>query len=120
MSHTQAAEGKPVKPPFELVEILEPGESSLPGNKVLERASELGVASGKEEAGYLLQHQDEIPEAWRSCYLVFPKYSQDDDGRGDVAYFYWSDGERRWVLNFRWLDDDFIFVRGDRFVRRSE
>ena len=102
----------------ELVEILKPGESYLTGRQLLERASELGVASGQEDADYLLQHQDEVPEAWRSWYLIFPKYLRDDNGRGHVAYFFWSDGERRWLLRFRWLD--YNFSRNSRFVRRSE
>jgi hypothetical protein len=114
----ELAEGKPAKLQFELVEITKPGESYLPGGQLLERARELGIASGQEDADYLLEHQNEIPEAWRSWYLVFPKYVRDVYGGGGVAAFSWSDEERRWVLCFDWLVND--FDRYVRFVRRSE
>jgi hypothetical protein len=96
---------------YELTKICESGYVS--GKEMLEKADKLGITSGKEDADYLLAHQDQIPEEWRKYYLIFPKYLQDDDGYGHVAFFYWY-GER-WVLDFRWLGID--FSSDDRFVR---
>jgi hypothetical protein len=96
---------------YELEKICESGYVS--GKEMLEKADKLGITSGKEDADYLLAHQDEIPEEWRKYYLIFPEYLQDGDGSGSVACFGWN-GER-WVLYFDWLDGD--FDSDGRFVR---
>lgn len=83
-------------------------------------------------AFYLKKAQDEGKEIFpvesrgRHRFLMPLTELRDDYNYRLVAYFRWSDYERRWVLRFHfffcwlyfWFEDD--FDHRDRFVRRGE
>ncbi len=57
----------------DLVEFLKPGEISVSGEVMKQRAKELNVHLGQHHAEYLLEHQELIPKEWRGKYvLTFP------------------------------------------------
>ncbi len=88
---------------LELVEFLKPGESSVNGEVMKQRAKELNAHLGQRHAEYLLKHQELIPTEWRGKYiLTFPgTVWQDSDGDRRGPYLLWH-GDR-WCLYFRWL-----------------
>ncbi|OGY63591.1 MAG: hypothetical protein A3I24_01455 [Candidatus Harrisonbacteria bacterium RIFCSPLOWO2_02_FULL_41_13b] len=89
---------------LELKEFLKPGETSVKGDVMAERAIELNANLGQKHAEYLLENQHLIPVEFRKFYLTFPgTVWQVSDGRF-VPYLYWR-GER-WFLNFFWLERD--------------
>ena len=87
---------------LEIVSFLKRGENSISGERIRQRAAEMGGNFGQREAEYLLNHQEEIPVSWRQYYLVFPgtvwRYS---DGSLGVPYLDWGCG--RWSLRFSFL-----------------
>lgn len=99
-------------------------ETSINGTTMVARAKEDRAIGSLGLAAVLIAAQDEGKEIFPvesrgKHYFIMPLTElQGDDGNGDVAYFYWSDEEQRWVLDFYWFDDG--FSRGGRFVRRSE
>ncbi len=90
---------------LELCEFLEPGETSVRGKIMAERAVKLGANLGQKHAETLLKNQHLIPKEWRRFYLIFPgTVWQDSNGNRHVPYLNWSG--KRWHLNFYWLEDD--------------
>ncbi|RJR31487.1 hypothetical protein C4569_02020 [Candidatus Parcubacteria bacterium] len=91
---------------YEIVDFLQKEDKgSVVGHTMVERAKELNANLGEDDAQYLLDHQEEIPEALRGkVVFVFPGWRGPDDP-GCVAYVYWR-GDR-WVRYWRWLDGDF-------------
>lgn len=88
---------------LELVPFLRAGESSIRGYDLIGRARyEIAADYGQEDAEFILDHQDEIPEGFRKFYLVFPRTVWRDPG-GDliVACMHWDGG--RWFLFWSWL-----------------
>ena len=59
---------------YELLPILKDNETYISGKEMLKRAKEQGITTGKEDADYLLTHQNEIPKEWQEYYLIFPGY----------------------------------------------
>lgn len=94
---------------LELAEFLKPGENSIRGTEIRERAKKSDPMLGERLARALLEKQERIPENWRKFYLVFPgtvwRYR---DGRLGVPYLDWYGG--RWYLYFRWLERDWRFL----------
>lgn len=89
---------------LELVPFLREGEQSIIGEVMTERSKELGANLGQRHAEYLLEHQEEIPQEWRSFYISFPgTIWRDPHGYRDIPCLRWSDGG--WDLLFRWLGD---------------
>lgn len=82
----------------ELVEFLKPGENSVGGNVMADRAKELGANLGQKNAEWLEQNQDRIPAKFRQFYLVFPgTVWQGPYGDRCVPYLCWVGG--RWRLS---------------------
>ena len=86
----------------EVVSFFKEGESSVSGNEMVERAKTLSANLGQKHAEHLLEHQDEIPEEWRSHYLIFPGTVWRDPG-GDRFVLCLSWRGERWGLGFGWL-----------------
>lgn len=87
---------------LELAEFLKPGESSVSGEVMAERAKQMGVNLGQKHAEYLLENQHPIPKEWHQYYLVFSgTVWQVSGGDRRVPYLHWH-GER-WYLYFDWL-----------------
>ena len=99
-----ALDGKQFVP--DIVEFLKPGESSVNGELMKQRAKELNAHLGQYHAEYLLEHQELIPKEWQGkYYLVFlGTVWQDRDGDRFVPYLSW-DGDG-WYLSFDWLRGD--------------
>lgn len=80
-------------------------ETSVPGQTMVDRATEMSAHNGKEEYDYLLERQDEIPAALRGkVVFVFTDYRHPDDPER-VAYVFWS-GDR-WVRGWGWFGRGF-------------
>ncbi|RJR31484.1 hypothetical protein C4569_02005 [Candidatus Parcubacteria bacterium] len=92
---------------YEIVDFLrEEDNGSVVGNTMVARAKELNANLGQDDAQYLLDHQEEIPEALRGkVVFVFPD-GRNPDYPGGVAYVLW--GGDRWVRRWYWLDGDFF------------
>ena len=87
---------------LKLVEFFKPGESSVRGDVMAERAKELGANLGQKHAEFLLENQHLIPVKFRKFYLTFPgTVWRDLHGDRRVLYLLWCGG--RWCLNFEWL-----------------
>ena len=90
---------------IDVVPFLKTGESLVKGDVMAQRAVELDGNYSQEDAEWLLEHQDMIPEELRGYYLVFPATKwQGRGGRRGVPYLYWF-GDR-WILDFHWLELD--------------
>lgn len=91
---------------LELVPFLKKGESYVNGEEMVRRARvEFDANYGQEDAEYVLEHEAEIPEEFRSYYLVFSgTVWQDSHGDRDVQYLHWRG--RRWYLYWRLLGND--------------
>ncbi|OGZ43827.1 MAG: hypothetical protein A2719_02575 [Candidatus Ryanbacteria bacterium RIFCSPHIGHO2_01_FULL_45_22] len=99
---------------LELVSFLEEGEGFISGDETVRRARGLNADYGQEDAEWLLEHQEEIPEEFRKFYLLFPRTVwQGSDGDRRVVCLGWRG--RRWDLGFAWLDDG--FDSGSRLLR---
>lgn len=100
---------------LDLISFLRDGESSANGEEVTHRARiELDANYGQEDAEFLLEHQEEIPEEFRQFYLVFPATVwRSSHGRHNVSYLYWH--RNWWHLGFGWLGSDWLSHA--RFVR---
>jgi len=97
---------------LELVEFLKQDEEYVHGNIMRERAKS-GLMLGERHARALIEQQENIPEAWRKFYLVFPgTVWRNRDGGPRVPYLLWFGGG--WGLGFHWLKYD--FPRYARFV----
>lgn len=100
---------------LKLVPFLRDGEKTLRGYDMMGRARwEFGADLGQEDAEFLLEHKDEIPEELRQFYLVFSRTVWQDSG----GYLYVSClifGAERWCLYFGWLGDG--FYPRDRLAR---
>ena len=93
------------EPILGLAEFLQPGEDSVNGEVMVERAKALGNCAGQLHAERLLAQQQDIPKEYRQFYLVFPGTSwRHPLGDRDVPYLRWFG--RRWGLNFHWLGSD--------------
>ncbi|MBI2098969.1 hypothetical protein HYT45_00975 [Candidatus Uhrbacteria bacterium] len=104
-------------PILELAEFLRDSESYVNGEVMLSRAKELGNLAGQRHAERMLACASQIPESWRSFYLVFPGtvWRGGSGGRG-VPYLDW--GGDGWSLYWDWLGRDWY---GDgRVVRLSK
>jgi len=87
---------------LELKELLKPGETSVKGDVMAERAKELNANFGQKHAEYLWENQHLIPVEFRKFYLTFPgTVWRDLHGDRRVLYLLWCGG--RWCLNFEWL-----------------
>ena len=101
------------EPTITLAKFLQPGENSVGGETMLERAKALGNCAGQLHAERLLVQQADVPEEYRQYYLIFPgTVWQDSDSNRRVPYLRWDDD--RWYLRF-WLDHDHWSAR-DRLV----
>ena len=90
---------------YEILGFLRGDEKSVSGSVMVERAKEMQANLGQKDGQYLLDHQEEIPEALRGkVVFVFPDWRRPDDPES-VAYVTW-DGHR-WVQDWRWLGRDF-------------
>lgn len=101
---------------LELVPFLKEGEQPIRGYDLLGRAEyELDAYRyGQEDAEFIHDHQDEIPEEFRKFYLIFPRTIwRYPGGSLSVACLSW-DGER-WRLGWGWLEGE--FGSGARFLR---
>ena len=95
--------------------LKEEDGGSVVGSTMVERAKEMQANLGQEDGQYLLDHQEEIPEALRGkVVFVFPDWPHPDDP-ARVACVYW--GGDRWLQRWYWLGLDF---RGRcRLLRRK-
>ena len=91
----------------ELIPFLEKSDKGSVIGKVLRgRAIILEANFGLVDGQYMLDHQDEIPVAMRTYYIVLTgTLLRNSDGDLSVPYLDWDGG--RWVLVFVWLDRDF-------------
>jgi hypothetical protein len=87
-------------PPPDFVPFLRDSDGGyISGEEMATRAVSLNVNFGQRRAEYYLKHQDEIPECFQVCVLVFPgTVWRDRDGNRYVPYLYWF-GER-WHSSF--------------------
>ena len=101
---------------YELVPILEEGESYVNGDTLVERAQELGANLGEEEGRFISEHQDEIPQEFQGkFYLVFTAWRNLSNPQY-VAYLDWHG--HNWYRHWHWLDVD--WGGSSRLVRRIE
>ena len=90
------------------------------GDTMLERATKAHAYGSLGLAAALLKAQEEGKEIFPvesrgKHYFIMPRTILLSGVRDrGVAYFYWSGGSRRWVLNFHWVDGH--FNRDGRFV----
>lgn len=93
---------------LEIVEFLRPGESSVNGKEMKQRAKRLNAHLGQHHAEYLLDHQGLIPKEWRGKYcLAFPGtvwLLGVGGGRCDIPFLGWNGKE--WCLSFGSLEGD--------------
>lgn len=93
---------------LELVPFLRLGESTIRGYDLIGRARyEFDADLGQEDAEFILEHQEEIPEEFRQFYLPFTatvwRYP---DGALYVPCLFWGGG--RWCLDFfLWLEYEY-------------
>lgn len=102
---------------LQLVAFLKEGESSVPGETMLERAEEMEnfvgqhhvrrPLAGQSHAERLLDQTRSIPKEWREFVLIFAGtvWCSPWGDRLEVPSLYW-DGAK-WILRFCWLDKDF-------------
>jgi hypothetical protein len=83
--------------------LIKRGEDYISGEELVKRAKELKANLGQQQAEYLLEHQEEIPEEWQRYCLVFTgTVWRDRHGDRSVPCLGW-DG-RRWCLSLHWLE----------------
>ncbi len=87
---------------FELIPFLKNGESYIRGEEMLRRARGQNVDLSQEDAEWLLDHQHEIPEEFRTYYLLFLGSVWQIRNRDCfIPYLHWGDG--KWCLSWVWL-----------------
>lgn len=100
---------------LDLVTFLKKDEQSISSRELIRRARlEFNANLGQEDAEWLLEHKDEIPEEYENYYLVFmgTRWST-CDGCIHVACLNYVGAQ--WSLDFNWLD--LIHSRRTRLVR---
>lgn len=91
---------------LELVELLKQEEEWINGEELVDRAEELNASLGWKDLKFLFEHPDQIPEDFRSYYLIFTgTLWRDGNGYRRIAYLFWVDGS--WLVLFFWLGSDF-------------
>ncbi|MAF14074.1 MAG: hypothetical protein CMI53_04265 [Parcubacteria group bacterium] len=100
---------------YEILGFLRGDEKSVPGSVMVERAKEMQANLGQDDGQYLLDHQEEIPQALRGkVVFVFPDWRRPGDP-GCVACVDWRGN--RWVQDWYWLDC--VWYDIDRVLRRK-
>ena len=90
---------------YEILGFLRGDEQSVAGSVMVERAKEMQANLGQDDGQYLLDHQEEIPEAFRGkVVFVFPDWRNPDSPEG-VACVCWGGG--RWLRRWLWLGGGF-------------
>lgn len=103
------------KTKFELVPILEEGESTISGEEMRKRAAQEDANFGQRFGEWLLAYQEKIPERPKETYYIPLTRTvwRDRVGSLRVSYLRWSG--RQWILNFRRLEECWGFY--GRFLR---
>ncbi len=102
---------------YEILGFLKPGETSVKGDVMVQRAKEMNAHLGKEDGQWFLDHQDDIPESLRGkVAFVFTDWRYPDASR-DVYYVFWHDASRRWFRHWHHLPS--LWLDLDRLVRRK-
>lgn len=84
------------------------------------QANEMSANLGEEDGWHILDHQADIPTAFRGKVIMFFTEWRDPVGNGLIACVYWR-GDK-WIVGWRWrwLDDDHLRGRGRVLRRRKE
>lgn len=99
---------------LEIAPFLEPGEDYVNGETMRQRAKKLGANLGLADLKFVLDRQAEIPAEMRDKYIVFSgTVLRYPFGNLGTACLHWHGV--RWVVVFRWLDDDWDDI--DRLAR---
>ena len=89
---------------LELCKFLEPKESYVNGEVMVERSKRLRANLGQRHAEALLRNHYLIPENWRAHHLVFPGTAWRGSCGRYVPCLVWVGGQ--WFLRFGWLEYD--------------
>lgn len=90
---------------LELVTFLKEGEILIGGEELVRRArTELNANYSQEDAEWLLDHQDEIPEEFQNFYLLFTATVWKHYGHRYIPYMDWFEWPG-WSLAFTQFDD---------------
>ncbi len=80
---------------YEILNFLKGGEKRIIGHEMVKRAVEMNAHLGEDDGQYLLDHQQDIPEAFRGkVYFVFTGWFR-FNGRSLIYCVYWDGG--RWI-----------------------
>ncbi len=93
---------------YEAVGFLEEKETPVGGNIMLERvAGENGGAIGEEEAGFIAEHRDLLPEKLEKYNLFLKRYGV----IGGIPCFHWQCGRWSWGVLYGRYGSSCLVVR---------